>query len=59
MLQKNYIEKKQKKCIVFMDMAKSLKNILKKFISYFHRKKIQKLCISMYFLALITSLLKS
>jgi hypothetical protein len=42
MLQKNYIEKKQKKCIVFMDMAKSLKNILKKFISYFHRKKNSK-----------------
>jgi hypothetical protein len=39
MLQKHYIEKKQKQSIVFMDMAKSLKNILKKFISYFHTKQ--------------------
>jgi hypothetical protein len=35
---------------VFMHTAKSLKNIYKKFILYFHiTKKISKMCISMYF----------
>jgi hypothetical protein len=60
MLQKHYIEKKQKQSIVFMDMAKSLKNILKKFISYFHTKqKFKNYVLACIFFALITNLIKS
>jgi hypothetical protein len=43
-----------------MDMAKSLKNILKKFISYFHTKqKFKNYVLACIVFALITNLIKS
>jgi len=39
-----------------MHTTKSLKDL--KIISYFHKKTIKKICISMHFFALIISLLK-
>jgi hypothetical protein len=50
----------KKKCLVFLHMAKSLKDKKKKKIitSYFHTSKIQKIYVLACILALITSLLK-
>jgi hypothetical protein len=56
MLQKNYMEKKQKKYFLFSCIRPSLSNI-ENFILSFHRTKIQKYVLACI-LALITSSLK-